>query len=357
MEQESQKITFKGNILLFVKQGYVYSLPICLLLSFMIAGWNCFFHLFIFGLVLSLPGVFLLYIGSPLNRFSLDDKKKQIVKPLTRGISYHKVKAIYIVESGKLLDVCIRTGWLRRTFLAVALDIKQKQRVIEELAKRFPKEILHQRRFSTWKCIISIVLGFFLIHSIFLFYFYRKNPQLRVTPQIKSWIITRDLVIKGQKRYTFEGVAFGLPQGFKLVKEEEEKKLFFADEDKKTKIMVIPGLYKDIDLPQSKSLLFYGLGIKNSYGLFQTVYYARFGAIPLILKGIALKDLNEIKVYEIEKFPFRGFITQGTKDEKEFLDILLVDENKNSEINFNISSSEKLSEEILKIILGSVKNL
>ena len=360
MKQQSQKITFRGNILLFVKQGYVYFLPICLLLSFMMVGKYCFFHFFIFILVLSLPGVFFLYIiGFPLNRFSFDDEKKQIVKFLTGNIPYRKVKAIYIVEYGKLLNVSIKKGWLQKAFLAMALDIKEKRQVVEELLKRFPKEILHQRKLSQRKFIMRFMLPVFLMFSILEVYIYWKIPQVRVVPQRKNWEIAQNLLIREQKKYTLERVAFLIPSCFKLVKVEEQK-LLFENKDKKAKLIATPGLFKKFlqePSPMGKFLFFYGMGIVDSYELYQAVYYARFGIIPLTLKSVVLGNLDEIKIYEIKKVPFKGFIMQGTKNGREFTDILLVDKKKKNEINFTISSSGKIEEEILKIIVDSVKSL
>ena len=352
IELQNQKVTFKGNSFQFIKQIFLYLLFLLPLLSFLTLG-RCWFHFCKVLLVLSLPVLFIFFIVNFLgDRFSFDDTKRQIIK-IGWKIPYQRVKTIYLVEADKMLSVGIKKSWLQRIWLVQALDIEKKQQLLKELVKRFPKEILHQRKFRGWVFTVVFILGILILYSGFLFYVYRTSPQVQIVPQRKAWESVQDL-LSSQKGYTLERVSFRLPKNFTLVKKEKQT-LIFKDENKKTKLIVTPGIYKEPSFP--KFLLYYAMGIKDGYDLFKVIYYAHFGIIPLSLKGVWLSNLSRVKIYEIERPPFKGFILEGIKNKKEFVDVVLIHRERGDEINFIISSLEKrvINRNILKMILGTLK--
>ncbi|MEW6618746.1 MAG: hypothetical protein AB1422_05280 [bacterium] len=346
---QQNQVVFKGRNILFVKKWCLDFLFCGIFLSLLFMGRYCWFHSFLCLLVLTSPSfiLFCILFAFLFAGFSFDDQKREIVRSKGMSIPYEKVKGIYITEVGKLLRVSIKEkGLLKESSLAEALSIEDKQRLMEELDKRFPPEILHERRFFIWRFPAqTMMLLILFISSIYIFYVYQECPQVRIIPKKRGWEISQPTK---ENRYNLRGIAFSLPEGFKFVKAKNGR-LFFKN--KETGIVVDSGFYKS--LPSALSLeLYYFTGIKESYGLYQAVYYARFGIIPLVLKAIRLSGRKKVEIYEIEEEVFKGFIMRCLQDKRWVADILLKNKKKGWEINFMISSSKRIEEDDLKTIVA-----
>jgi hypothetical protein len=342
-------VTFRGDSIRLIGQFYLGAVPVLMIITFMSMG-NFWFYPFLFYLGLSVPLILpVAFLSMFSNGFTFNDEERRITKKFTRGVPYEKVKAVIINEDGKTLSVSVKTGRLQRKILVWTLDSNEKKRLEEEIAKRFPHEILLQRKRSTLRMTALMTFVPFLLFSVCHGYLYHKHPEVRIVPQVKQWETTRNL--SGGKDYTLKGISFFLPEGFQLAKTEERELMF--ERGVVTMVVYSNSSYEEL---LSKGRLSW-IKINDIYDLYGATYYSRFGLVPLVLKSIALSGLREIRIYDIRHPTLKGFVVQGIKGMKETAQIILVDKKAGSGISFYISSPEKIPEEMLMSIVGSVRIL
>ncbi len=354
MDQQGRKVTFRGDRIQFLKETYVYSLPILLCFSVLLMG-SFWLNPFVIFLVLLFPFPFFLSLN---DRFTLDDEKKKITKILTRGMPYEKIRALYVSETGGTLAVNARTGRLRKISLAAALPVSEKQLLLDELAKRFPEEIIHLKQRSTIKRIIAMLFLSSLVLSLGHLYMYWKFPKPFTMPEIRYLATTQNPSDGGEKQ-NLGGFSFSVLQDLKPV-DAKDKELMFEDEGKKTRVRVSGSLFKKVfvDRKGIYEIAFrYTMGMKDMYDFYRVTFSSRFGFVPLLARIAALSDQSDTGVYAVLHPVLKGFVVQGIRRGRETTHIVLVDKKTGGEINFFISSSGKIEEETLKSFIGTVRVL
>jgi len=182
---------------------------------------------------------------------------------------------------------------------------------------------------------------------------------------------------KGASPHSVGKFVLSLPRRFALIGKDEGA-LLFENAATKTEIKVVSGLQGDQLTPKSL-LIRHVTGIGSYFDVLDSAYSARFGVFPLMLKGVVLGGLTDVRIYEIRqplnrkiangtmhgKDAFvntqppglKGFITQGKKKETEVTYILLTDPDQRSELNIFISGALRLDETDIRKIVAAVNIL
>ena len=308
-----------------------------------------------FFLIVILPLIpLLLIIFRLFSWFSFDDQKERVIMPFKQSIAFKKIRTICVAEAAGYLSVCVETGRgrLQRHLLVDALDLKDKQRLEEELGRRFPVRTVHKKlkkrllRLRPILGVIAVISIFYSIHFVSMG-LYR---WVKVIPQKMTLGWEKNLLTEGN-RYNLGAISFSLPGNFELI-QEHERRLVFRGIDRNAKLKV--ALKLDIAIPDRSWLTKYGTGIRDRYDLLTVAYQARFALAPLALKAEMLKHLDEPAIYKIQDDGLKGFVVRGTRGKIHIAEIMLVDTEKKHEIDFTLSSLEPIDDETLGAIIASV---
>jgi hypothetical protein len=365
------KPSYRGSGVLFLKNVFLYVLATAPLLSFCLMGTQ-WFHIFTTMIVLAFPFVLLAgLLVSWTDEFSFDDELQQIVRSAGRRIPYQRITRIDINETGRLLQVSVKQGLLRRTPLSYALDAKDKPRLIGELLKRFPQQIIRERRYVDWKSIAVILTVIVLMTAGFHFYLYRTNEEIRVAPRQAAWTTPKRL-LKNTRQYTVGYFGIAVPGRFQLTRMHENA-LQFEDREAKTEVKFVAG--QRAEFPESKvvQLVRYATGIRDNYDLLNTAYSAKVGVLPLMLKDLVLRGLTNVVIYDIRLTSLQlradqkkndnseqsllvlnGFLTQGGGAGQETASLVLMEAAQGTELYVLLSGPKRLDEKNLQRIMAGV---
>jgi hypothetical protein len=362
----SAKPDFEGSGLLFLKNVFLYVLVMAPLVSVCLMGekWA---YIFFSVMVVSLP--FFLLVGvfvSRFDRFSFDDENARIVKTRKRTIPYQTMKRVDINITGRLMQVSIKQGLLRRTALASALDIQDKPRLVEELLKRLPQVVVRERRFVDWKSIALIMAVIAVLTAGFHLYLYHQYSALGALPNLVEWKSTGKK-LKSTQAYDLGQFVVVMPKRFAITGQDEGG-LQFADKEAKMNVDFIIKPQKNL-FDQHAALLGYATGIHTYTEVLETGYHARIGIVPLMIKLFALTNLADVKIYEIKQpltevaaeqrkedhVPlFKGFATQGKKKDQEVVTIVLTETKRKADIYIFISAPKRLQEKKVREIVAGI---
>lgn len=315
---------------------------------------TAFRQLFLALLVLTLPFVVIgIVVITAINWFEFDDEKRRIVRAFCRNFSYDIVKTIRIKERWGRSSFSIRTGWLRKRWLADGLNKDETARTEQEFARRFPLATINRKKYSNRMMatvIIAFLVSMIAASSGFVYYSYTREPRLFLMPEKKDWMAAGQP--KTGVHHTMNGIGFVLPRRFKQLQNSGNWR-YYEDEKNKTKLSAGPGIYHDI-VGEHKLAVRFLTGIGDSYDLFRLAYVERFGTLPMAMKIIAFSRMREIKLYELERASLKGFVLQGKKLGDAFAEIVVTDKASDKEIQFFIQQPGSLGDDILRSITGSI---
>jgi hypothetical protein len=365
------RTSYKGSGVLFLKNVFLYVLATAPLLSFCLMGMQ---WLYIFSAMIVLSFPFVLLVGLVVARtgeFSFDDEQRQIVRSSGRRISYQSIMRIDINQTGRLLQVSIKQGLLRSTPLSYALDGKDKQRLMDDLLKRFPPSLIRGRRYVDWKSIAVILLLVIIMTAGFHFYLYQNHEEIRVVPHTISWQGPKRALTNTQQ-YPVGDFSITVPGRFTLTGQGENA-LQFEDKNAQTEVKFVAGQRAEISGSKAALLVQYATGIRDNYDLLKTAYSARVGVIPLVLKDMALMGLADVVIYdvrltslqlntdqkksdknEISAFVLKGFLTQGKKKGQETASLVLTEAGHGTELYVFLSGPKRLDGKNLQRIMAGV---
>ena len=352
MASNENLLTFKGSGLKLLAKVTLYVLIGGLVLSVVFMGEN-WGRLFIFVTMLTGPFVLtVVLIAGLCDYFSFDDEKRVIVKRFSRAIPYDSVVAINVRRNGGLLQVSVRRGFLGRTTLVLGLKAGEEDRLMVELGRRFPQNLIRRTRLADHTILAGVLALIIAAGVVGHVYLYRKHPQLGMTPQHTAWN-SGDKFSKKTPRYFLYTFSFLLPQNFALVIDKDIE-LVFQNQATKTKIAVAYGLRAEKG-KGLEALVRRGLGIGDYADILDLSWSARIGIVPLVLKGIMLADLREASVHRLEQAPLRGFLMRGKRGNEEVVEILLMNRSSGEELELYLSGPKKAPDRLLQKIIGSVE--
>ncbi len=368
--QNTEKPDFQGSGVMLLKHSVLYVLITTPILSFCLMGphWP---RIFLVMLVLSVPFVLLaVLLVSRFDRISFDDDKQQIVKSGGCLIPYQSIKRIDIYETGRLVQIGIKRGFLQRTLLLYALDGAEKTRLLESLRKRVPDSAgIREKRHVNWKSIGAIVLLLVVLTAGFHLYLFRTKQGLNVIPQKVAWESVEQLSKKRQQ-YIIGNFSVTMPVRFQLIGTEEGA-LQFEDKIKKNEVRFFTGQHKDLP-ERGERFIRYITGIHNYYDVLDMAFTARTGVVPLILRDIALTGLTGVTINAIElltrtapdgnsgeslKLFLKGFSVTGEKKGKNIASVLLVDREQQKELHIFFSGTDRLDENTVQGIVTGIRLL
>jgi hypothetical protein len=233
------KTEFKGGIP--KAQGQLFLvLEFTLALTSILLMGRSWFRLYLFIAVLSLPGLLLAYyMLSSKNWFRLDDQNERIETPLRQSIPYGSLKAIHITEFDGRVSVSVRQGRLDKKPLVQNLKREEKWRLLEELKKRFPEEMLRETKLPQWKTTLGIYIAPIvpcLLLLIFTYYVTNRVPQVTVMPENCSLPMGFSSS-QATEPHVLDLISFSLPEGFSI-EEEKERSVLSEDVALKTDLRV-----------------------------------------------------------------------------------------------------------------------
>ena len=346
------KPQYRGNGLLFLRNVYLYVAVTAPLLSLCLMGaaWP---RLFLGMLFLSLFLVPLAaFLVSRIDGFSLDDAKQAIVRRLGRNIPYASVKVLDINDTSGMLKVSVRQGGLVSFPLASALDRRDKLRLITELQERIPLIEIRVRASADWKALFAAGLIVVLAAAAFHAYLYARHPAIRVLPQQVDWKQGGGGTEK-TREYTAGLYSFSLPIRFHYRGREGEVFFFEDAGTKRTEIKVAAKEQAARPFPGPEVYRFV-TGMGDYAEVLERAYSARFGVIPLVLKGIALSGMNDVRLFEVRYDAFSGSIAQGSKKGTELTHIILAGGATRAEIYYFISGPVRLDEQALQDLVTRI---
>jgi hypothetical protein len=361
---------YKGSCFLFCKHVFLYILVTAPVLSFCLMGIR-WYYLFSTMLVLAIPLiVFFGMLISRAGKFSFDDEQQQIIKPFKRRIPYQSIMRIDINETGRLMQVSVKRGFLRGTPLSYALDSRDKQRLKEDLLKRFPQMVIREKRFVDWKSIGVILTAVVFLTAAFHLYLYRSNEALNVIPCQVTWK-SSERPAKNTRQYSVGNFRVSLPGRFQLTGMDEGA-LQFEDRLNKTEIKFIAGARLVILGPKA-DFVEYASGIHDYYDVQKTAYFAQAGIVPLVLKDMILAGLSDVVLYEVfltspeprigtkngirepAQTSLKGFLLQGKKREQEIASLFLMDGERREQLQVFLSGKRnRLDEKRLQEITEGI---
>lgn len=356
---------FKGSGALLIRNVLLYLLATAPLLALCLMGakWT---HL-LFGMTaVAVPLVLL--VGSMVSRIDacvFNDAQGVLVVPFRRDIPYESILGIEINETGRLLQVSIKQGVLRRTPLLYALDIRDKERLTAELLQRFPRTIIRERTNADWKFIAGVMAIMFLLTAGYHGYLYQRDSGIRAVLGTVVW--EGGAVLSSQEAepyYTVERFQIAVPRQFRLTGKDAGG-LLFDDRKAHIELQIVSGVRRELFGTRSKMLRMV-TGIGDYYDVLDTAYSARFGIIPLALKKVLLQSLTNVNILEVRlgsdlvkdrTFGLYGFVTQGTKKSREVSTIFLTDATRTAEIHIVVTSPQPLEQRSLREITERVRLL
>ena len=348
----NMNLQYRGNGLLFLRNVYLYAAVTAPLLSLCLMGaaWP---RLFVGMLLLSLFLVPLAaFLVSRIDGFSLDDAKQAIVRRLGRNIPYASVKVLDINDTSGMLKVSVRQGGLVSFPLSSALARRDKLRLITELRERIPLIEIRVRASADWKVLFAAGLIVVLATAAFHAYLYARHPAIRVLPQQVDWKQGGGGTEK-TREYIAGLYSFSLPMRFHYRGREGEVFFFEDAGTKRTEIKVAVKEQAARPFPGPEGYRFV-TGMGDYAEALERAYSARFGVIPLVLKGIALSGMSDVRLFEVRYDAFRGSIAQGSKKGTELTHIILAGGAARAEIYFFISGPVRLDEQALQDLVTRI---
>ena len=344
----------RGNSAIMISSGALLVLFFCFMISIVIMGTG-FRQLFLALLVLTLPVVLVgIVVIRMINWFEFDDEKRKIIRALWRSFSYDVVKTIHVKERWGRSSISIRTGWLRKRWLADGLNKDEASRAEQELAHRFPSAAIYRKKYSNGM-LATVAIVFLLLTSAacagFVYYSYTVEPHLFLIPEKKDWLGAGQP--KTGVHYTVNGFDFVLPLQFQLLQASGTWR-YFEDISSKTKLSAGPGIYNDI-FRRGKAAVRYLTGVEDSYDLFRLAYREKFGTLPTAMKIISFNRMSDVSLFELERDSLRGFVLQGKKEGNAFAEIEVTDKASGKEIQFFMQEPGALKEKMLRSIVGSIR--
>ena len=353
--QEPIRLTkIKGNSLVIILWTAAYMAVFLFALSFAVMG-TAFGWLFKILLILALPLTLTSFLVIlPLNRFAFDDENKRIVKFPGQRIPYEKIQAIQVRERWGRSAISVRTGWVKRRWLADGLNKNDAAQALAEFGRRFPEDFIHRKTYSTAVLTLLVVLVaavFAASYGGFLYFFSQKTPHQQV--QLEKKALPEGAKTRRGTRYEVAGFLFLLPKQFKQVGEKDGWRTF-EEARSSTRLQAGPGESEALFAKHNQALQLI-TGVRNNYELYRLTFTSRYGVIPMLLKKFAYRDLHDIRAYEFERGVVRGLILEGRKNSEAFADILVSDIAAKNEIHFFLTQQGTLNEAFLEALLNSLK--
>lgn len=351
MKLGSREMDFKGSGALFLGHLYLSVLVTAPLLSLCLMGAS-WLPLFLGMMSLTLPAALLIgLLISWQDGFSFDDEQQQIVRLSGAGIPFASITQIDIRATGWLLQVRIRQGGQRSATLSYALRAGDRQRLREELLKRFPRDMVLEKRLAdlSWLSMVmaTVVLLTAGLHGIL----YRNDPQLRVVPQKTAWSSTA-LPTQDGPHYSAGSFLLSLPGNFTL-RGEGDNAFLFVEGATRAEVTIMFGPPTETFAPRSGMIRFM-TGIQDHFDALSAAYHARFGIITLVLKKTALAGLQGVSIFEIQQQSLKGFATVGEKGGNEFASVLLTDMDQRAELNILVTCPTPVERKTLDMILEEI---
>jgi hypothetical protein len=349
----SQQSMFKGKNRALLIKVLLYMIVTELLISFLLMGseWN---HVFAVFLIVSAP-IVLIYVilMSYLNCFAFDDQRDIIARPWRRHISYKNIRTIYLIQKDGTLTVRIKQPRPWKTTLVRSFVITEKDRLLEEIAKRFPQETIQEKKVAEWRNLVVIAAAITLLGLAYHAFFFHSHRNLLTAPKQIDFQ-NNFAPNKSEKTYNIKSFRFTLPKRFQEEQKEGDNIIFFSNKKEGVLTRVV---YHSEKGPVSRGelLLSYGTGMKDFFDLLCIAYPARFGVIPLLLKEMVLGDLTDTEVYEFRGSSLKGFIMRGKSDKQKIAHLLLRDGNEKAKINFFFASQKDIPMDVLLRIAKSVQ--
>lgn len=347
---EDSRITFKGSTISLFSRSLLNAVIFLFLLSY------CFFDLHgmrvYFAAIVLLVPILLVLVSQ--NRFWCDDDAKEIVKPLRKNIPYHAIRSISVRESGKNVAILAGTGGLRRDVLIEALPKSEKDRVIDELVKRFPDVPLKEGGTSIWKILVGAEIVIILACLIVNGYLYEAYPQIKTIPD-KAITVKEGMIDYRLKKYAAGDLTFRLPRIFELFSELSNGYMFNCP-DRETRMRVIYGTY-DHAFGSKRKYIEKATGLNGIYEFYRVGYYARFGIVPLVFKAMMIGRTETPKIVPIEHDDYKGFIMEGEREGQNYAHILIEMKNTGKDVHFFLLNSKPDNERLIKILLESIRSL
>jgi hypothetical protein len=233
-----------------------------------------------------------------------------------------------------------------------ALAASERQRLEEALAARFPGIAVRTKRWGTSAAALTLLVlllaGFGASHA----YLHRRSPQLSLQPQAPAW--DRDETARKRPPEEFlEDFAFILPPGVKLVSDQEAA-LYFEDKKKKLKLKVVANIQRP-ELDAFGALFRFAMGVRDYFDLLDLTYRSRYGIVPLFLRSLELRGLENATATRLGPPFLRGYITQGKRDDEEETHIVLVGDRPREEIHFFVTGPERPPEKFIRTIVSGAR--
>jgi hypothetical protein len=309
--------------------------------------------LFLGMMVLTLPVALLIgLVTSSRDGFSFDDEQQRIVRQSGSGLPYAGITQIDIRATSRLLQVRIRQGEQRSATLCHALRAGDRQRLLEELLKRFPRSMVQEKRLTDLRSLLMVMAMAMLMTAGLHGILYRDDPQLGTVPETMVW----DRAARpdqGAPQYTAGSFLFSLPVNFTL-RGEGDNALLFEENATRTVVTVMYGPPAETLAPRS-ALIRHMTGIRDYFDALSAAYHARFGVITLVLKKTALAGLREVRIIEVSQQSLKGFVTMGQKDGNWIARILLTDREQQAEIHILVTCPTPVERRRLEEIVASVQ--
>jgi hypothetical protein len=317
----------------------------------------CFFlvgerwlRLFVASLVI-LPFLLLFaLLVSLMDTFSFDDANRQITRRSKRPVPYNEVQSVELVAAGGLIQAKVRTGRRRKEVLAVGLSAADEPGLRREFAKRFRPESIHATKSSIFKEAAVVLLLVGAVYAAGQAYLQRKYPAISVDCTQVDWKIGSETM--NESSYTLSGMSLRVPPPFHLVRQSKSE-LLFQDTILERVLIARPTLYEKRD-DQTKAISAYLLGIRSDYSLLRFGYCARFGIIPLMLKGVVLSNVINPRIYEVRSGAYRALVVSALRGARTVATMVVVDEQTGSEVSVSLSSRRPIEESPLKEVLAGI---
>ena len=293
--------------------------------------------------------------------FCLDSKLK-IINFREKMTAYDDIKEIVVREFKAFTNVRLKKkkGWPTNVNLSVSTP-SEKQLLIDSLKEVSTLiSIKKETSYARIRILVSIFIVFLCmggaLHEYYYFNSKSEDPLLKVTPIEIKWL--PDISKSSGSRHRFNNINFFIPSGYSKKDSSYSSSLAFKNETDNTSILVNKGIYQSLSdmMPDNirNRYFFPLLGISSSRDLYEWIYNARIGMMPILYKSIDIMSYDSL---EIEKFSigsYYGFIKKGAKDGSKMIEVTLVDLINGGELNFTFISAVGIDESIVKMVVDGV---
>jgi len=284
------------------------------------------------------------------DRCLLDDGAGRIVKGFFK-IPYADVAAVIVLERLGTLQVSVR---VRRSYTVRILEscaAERRETLARLLGERLPGVPVRWVRIPPWTAAIAPALllaayGFFAVHVR------RISPEIRVRPERRELAAA---AVPPLERYEFAGTAFFLPAGFSVVRTGEAH-IALVWEETGARVYCRRGLYGDFLArahPNTRVVLRELFGVRNGYEMLRWIYGADYGLLPLVFKALALRELRDVRIWDLAGPGPRGLVMIGRGMRGEDAEIVLLDPGSGRELTFSVRDSPARTEELAGMLRAS----